>query len=148
MDALPLNLVRPEVPVELAALVAKMMAKEPERRFQTPGRGGPGADAVLQAGREPGVRTEPRDLPRRAGSLVSPACRRWVRTGATGDARHGPSPRATGSVEAEPGGGGVGEPDRAQGDRALGEQGTGSRANATAAVEEVADRPGSAPCSD
>ena len=36
--ALPLNLVRPEVPVELAALVAKMMAKEPARRFQTPGR--------------------------------------------------------------------------------------------------------------
>jgi len=37
MDAGPLNLVRPEVPVELAALVAKMMAKEPARRFQTPG---------------------------------------------------------------------------------------------------------------
>ena len=37
MDASPLNLVRPEVPVELAALVAKMMAKEPARRFQTPG---------------------------------------------------------------------------------------------------------------
>jgi WD40 repeat protein/formylglycine-generating enzyme required for sulfatase activity/serine/threonine protein kinase len=37
MDARPLNLVRPEVPVELAALVAKMMAKEPGRRFQTPG---------------------------------------------------------------------------------------------------------------
>jgi serine/threonine protein kinase len=36
MDASPLNLVRPEVPVEIAALVAKMMAKEPERRFQTP----------------------------------------------------------------------------------------------------------------
>ena len=36
MDALPLNLARPEVPVELAALVAKMMAKEPERRFQEP----------------------------------------------------------------------------------------------------------------
>ncbi len=36
-DAHPLNIVRPEVPVELAALVAKMMAKEPERRFQTPG---------------------------------------------------------------------------------------------------------------
>ena len=35
-DALPLNLARPEVPVELAALVAKMMAKEPERRFQEP----------------------------------------------------------------------------------------------------------------
>ena len=36
MDAKPLNLARPEVPVELAALVAKMMAKEPARRFQTP----------------------------------------------------------------------------------------------------------------
>ena len=33
----PLNLVRPEVPIELAAVVAKMMAKEPGRRFQTPG---------------------------------------------------------------------------------------------------------------
>ncbi len=37
MEASPLNLVRPEVPVELAAVVAKMMAKEPGRRFQTPG---------------------------------------------------------------------------------------------------------------
>lgn len=36
-DAEPLNLVRPEVPSELAALVAKMMAKEPSGRFQTPG---------------------------------------------------------------------------------------------------------------
>jgi serine/threonine protein kinase len=36
MDAKPLNLARPEVPVELAALVAKMMAKGPERRFQEP----------------------------------------------------------------------------------------------------------------
>jgi serine/threonine protein kinase len=36
MEAMPLNLKRPEVPVELAALVAKMMAKEPERRFQQP----------------------------------------------------------------------------------------------------------------
>jgi serine/threonine protein kinase/formylglycine-generating enzyme required for sulfatase activity len=35
-DADALNLVRPEVPSELAALVAKMMAKDPERRFQTP----------------------------------------------------------------------------------------------------------------
>jgi serine/threonine protein kinase len=35
-EALPLNLARPEVPVEVAALVAKMMAKEPGRRFQEP----------------------------------------------------------------------------------------------------------------
>ena len=37
MQAGPLNLIRPEVPVELAAVAAKMMAKEPARRFQTPG---------------------------------------------------------------------------------------------------------------
>ncbi len=37
MEARPLNLVRPEVPRELAALVGKMMAKDPARRFQTPG---------------------------------------------------------------------------------------------------------------
>ena len=36
-DAMPLNLARPEVSAELATLVAKMMAKEPGRRFQTPG---------------------------------------------------------------------------------------------------------------
>ncbi len=36
MAATPLNLARPEVPAELAALVAKMMAKEPGRRFQEP----------------------------------------------------------------------------------------------------------------
>ncbi len=36
MEATPLNLVPPEVPIELAAVVGKMMAKEPERRFQEP----------------------------------------------------------------------------------------------------------------
>ena len=35
-DAFPLNQVRADVPGELAALVAKMMAKDPEARFQTP----------------------------------------------------------------------------------------------------------------
>ena len=35
-EAPPLNLVRPEVPAELAAVVSKMMAKEPALRFQTP----------------------------------------------------------------------------------------------------------------
>jgi serine/threonine protein kinase len=34
-DAGPLNLIRPEVPAGLAALVAKMMAKDPARRLQT-----------------------------------------------------------------------------------------------------------------
>jgi serine/threonine protein kinase len=36
LDALPLNVARPEVPDELAALVARMMAGTPERRFQSP----------------------------------------------------------------------------------------------------------------
>jgi serine/threonine protein kinase len=36
MEARLLNFVRDEVPAELAVLVAKMMAKDPDRRFQTP----------------------------------------------------------------------------------------------------------------
>jgi serine/threonine protein kinase len=36
MAAKPLNLVRPEVPEELAAVVRKMMAKDPAQRYQTP----------------------------------------------------------------------------------------------------------------
>jgi serine/threonine protein kinase len=35
-DPKPLNLVRPDVPVELAAVVAKMMAKDPTKRYQMP----------------------------------------------------------------------------------------------------------------
>ncbi|HVC99256.1 MAG TPA: protein kinase, partial [Pirellulales bacterium] len=35
-DPRPLNLVRPDVPVELAAVVTKMMAKVPAKRYQTP----------------------------------------------------------------------------------------------------------------
>jgi serine/threonine protein kinase len=36
VNAEPLNFVRPEVPVELAKVVDKMMAKDPARRYQTP----------------------------------------------------------------------------------------------------------------
>jgi serine/threonine protein kinase/formylglycine-generating enzyme required for sulfatase activity len=36
VEAKPLNLVRPEVPEELAAVVRKMMAKDPAQRYQTP----------------------------------------------------------------------------------------------------------------
>jgi len=36
MEAKPLNLVRPEVPWELASVVGKMMAKDRERRYQNP----------------------------------------------------------------------------------------------------------------
>ena len=37
MEAIPLNLARPDVPMPLAIIAATMMAKEPDRRFQTPG---------------------------------------------------------------------------------------------------------------
>lgn len=37
VEAKPLNLVRPEVPRELGSIVGKMMAKEPERRYQSLG---------------------------------------------------------------------------------------------------------------
>jgi len=37
-EATPLNVVRPEVPAELAAVVRKMMAKKPAQRYQTPPR--------------------------------------------------------------------------------------------------------------
>ncbi len=77
MDASPLNLVRPEVPAELAALVAKMMAKEPTDRFQTPGavarallpfitKGNPGP-----AGPRPRSPGRHRPMPDRAGPLWS-----------------------------------------------------------------------------
>ena len=36
MQAKPLNLERPEVPAELAAVVAKMLAKDPAKRYQKP----------------------------------------------------------------------------------------------------------------
>jgi serine/threonine protein kinase len=35
-EATPLDIVRPDVPAELAWVVAKMMAKDPDRRYQTP----------------------------------------------------------------------------------------------------------------
>jgi formylglycine-generating enzyme required for sulfatase activity/serine/threonine protein kinase len=55
IEAKPLNLVRPEVPVELAAVVAKMMAKEPHRRYQTPAE----VVQVLKPFLKPGGLTSP-----------------------------------------------------------------------------------------
>ena len=117
MDAGPLNLVRPEVPVELAALVAKMMAKEPARRFQTPGEVAQALMPFFKPGANPGSRPSPEisrvgqaaSSPQPVGGGSAPA--------QPADRRHGPSRRAAGPVEAEPGEGGVGEPDRIPGER-------------------------------
>ncbi len=54
-EARPLNLGRPEVPEELAALVRRMMAKDPAKRYQTP------AEVVQALGKfnKPGSKSAP-----------------------------------------------------------------------------------------
>jgi serine/threonine protein kinase len=75
MDAMPLNLARPEVPVELAALVGKMMAKDADKRFQTPGEVAKGLVPFFRGG-GPSVRSpllaEVSLLGQRADRLSSP----------------------------------------------------------------------------
>ncbi len=61
-DADPLNLVRPEVPAELAALVAKLMAKDPRRRFQTPSEAAEALKPFFKKGQTPIVK-EPVPVP-------------------------------------------------------------------------------------
>ncbi len=70
-DALPLNLARPEVPVELAALVAKMMAKEPHRRFQTPGEVSKALTPFFKAGANAASRPSP-EISRVGSATPSP----------------------------------------------------------------------------
>ncbi|MGO9923573.1 MAG: SUMF1/EgtB/PvdO family nonheme iron enzyme [Isosphaeraceae bacterium] len=53
VEATPLNLVRAEVPGELAALVGKMMAKDPEQRFQSPAEVAEALTPFLDAGTHP-----------------------------------------------------------------------------------------------
>ncbi|MFO0910501.1 MAG: family 16 glycoside hydrolase [Isosphaeraceae bacterium] len=70
-DADLLNLVRPEVPAELAALVSKMMAKDPSRRFQTPAEV---AKAIVPffKSTNPALRVSPRPLPQAGPGLAPP----------------------------------------------------------------------------
>ena len=87
MDATPLNLARPEIPVELAALVAKMMAKNPAKRFQTPVVGGAGAEAVRPVGY------------RRTGGITAGRLPGGTTGVATGDVACGPGTVAASSGE-------------------------------------------------
>ncbi len=57
IDAKLLNFIRNEVPTDLAALVAKMMAKDPDRRFRTPGDV---ADALAPFTKKGGVTLKPK----------------------------------------------------------------------------------------
>jgi serine/threonine protein kinase/formylglycine-generating enzyme required for sulfatase activity len=69
IEAKPLNLVRPEVPVELAAVVAKMMAKDPNRRYQTPGEVVQALKPFLKPGGSTGSQPE---LPRVMSQTARP----------------------------------------------------------------------------
>lgn len=53
--ARPLNLERPEVPPELAAVVAKMLAKEPGKRYQTPSEVAAALKPFVTASKSPSV---------------------------------------------------------------------------------------------
>ena len=114
-DADPLNLVRPEVPAELAALVAKMMAKDPARRFQTPAEVAAGPHAVLQEGERGAQAREGGRL--RAGRPRSRVGRSPGRS-PTADPRR-PRPRrpaaGPGSRPSRGARGSLGEPDRLPG---------------------------------
>ncbi len=81
VEAAPLNLVRPEVPLELAALVAKMMAKEPERRFPAPAEVAEALTSFLEPGANRGFGSspnifrvgQPAPSPQSVGDVSSPA---------------------------------------------------------------------------
>jgi serine/threonine protein kinase len=67
MEALPLNVARPEVPLPLAIIVATMMAKDPERRFQLPQDVSRAlAPFIKKDGASP--RGSPPEIPRTAGA--------------------------------------------------------------------------------
>jgi serine/threonine protein kinase/WD40 repeat protein len=82
--ARPLNLVRPEVSIELAAVVAKMLAKDPGKRYQTPG----------EVAKELQPFTKPGAVPTSAAAPVRPL------PGRISDARPGKSAKTQGPVDA------------------------------------------------
>jgi serine/threonine protein kinase len=69
MNAPLLNLARPDVPVELAIVVATMMAKEPERRFHDPKEVTQALSPFLKKQRETSQQSKP-ELSR--GSMAAP----------------------------------------------------------------------------
>ena len=83
-DAETLNFVRPEVPSELGALVAKMMAKDPARRFQTPGEVAEALKPFFKPGAA-GFQRPEMDLSidaNRRGGFRTPSPQRLASTGA------------------------------------------------------------------
>ena len=81
--------------MELAALVGKMMAKEPERRFQEPTEVAKALTPFFKPGANPGSGPSPEISRVGQAATDSPDCRRRFRTNATADPRPRPNPRAT-----------------------------------------------------
>jgi serine/threonine protein kinase len=69
MDARPLNQMRSEVPADLAAVVGKMMAKEPADRYQTPAEVVQALTPFVKAGQKKPP-TKPPDLPESGKTAV------------------------------------------------------------------------------
>ena len=84
MDAMPLNLARPEVPVELAALVAQDDGQGTAAAVPGSSGGGAGAEAVLQGGKSGDDRVEAGGVPGR--SVGGGTARNWddLNTGSAG----------------------------------------------------------------
>jgi serine/threonine protein kinase len=79
LEAKPLNLVRPEVPGELAAVARKMMAKDPAKRYQTPMALVQALAAFVQHGAKGGVAPEREAAPPLApDTLIEPRRGRTV----------------------------------------------------------------------
>jgi serine/threonine protein kinase len=71
MEAKPLTLLRPEVPVELAAVVRKMMAKDPAQRYQTPMALVDALEAFVEKERDEGRGASEQDRKSRTGAMLS-----------------------------------------------------------------------------
>ncbi|HEV3345251.1 MAG TPA: protein kinase [Pirellulales bacterium] len=72
-DPKPLNLVRPDVPLELAAIVSKMMAKDPTKRYQTPIEVARALVPFFKAGQSPSTTPISAAQSQTATSTVTPA---------------------------------------------------------------------------
>ncbi len=120
MEATPLNLVRPEVPVEVAAIVAKMMAKEPGRRFQEPKEVAQALKPFFKAGNMASVGSKPEVSraapaePKRETAGAGPVPMQTAVGPAPSHRVPGQPARAGTPIGAD-----VGEPGRSEGDRRL-----------------------------
>ena len=70
--ARPLHEVRPDVPVELAEIVARMMAKDAAQRYQEPFEVGPGVGSLISSRASNRSRAARHDSPRRLRRKLNP----------------------------------------------------------------------------